>query len=110
MWSFGNASGRMGAHLILTLIFLFSSWATGAGATWTTLSNQAPQSVDSMLLLTDGSVLAHQAGCGRLWFRLTPDAKGNYVNGTWSVRAPMSLGRLYFASHILPSGKLWVLG
>ena len=42
-----------------------------------------------MLLLTDGSVIV-QGLCSNLWYRLTPDASGNYANGTWSQIASMS--------------------
>ena len=58
--------------------------------------------------MTDGSVMLNRGDPG--WFRLTPDAKGNYANGTWTPTAPMSQSRLFFASQILPSGKLFVLG
>ena len=42
-----------------------------------------------MLLLTDGTVMCQQQG-GRNWKKLTPDAKGSYLNGTWSDLAPMN--------------------
>lgn len=80
-------------------------------ATWTPLSQTAPHSVETMLLLTDGTVLAHSYDDpGNIWMKLTPAANGSYVNGTWSTVAGMGTNRLYFASHVLPSGKLWVLG
>jgi len=58
-----------------------------------------------MELELDGSVLVHDA-CTQQWFRLTPDAQGNYVDGTWSLIAPMPSGYapLYFGSAILPTG------
>jgi hypothetical protein len=66
-----------------------------------------------MLLLSDGTVLAQGGGsknCSTGWYRLTPDAYGSYVNGTWSTLAPMSLGRLYYASNVLRDGRVFVLG
>jgi hypothetical protein len=42
--------------------------------------------------------------------RLAPDAMGSYINGTWTQLNPMSTPRLYFASEVLPNGKVWVLG
>jgi hypothetical protein len=63
-----------------------------------------------MVLLTDGTVLAHVAGCISSWLQLTPNAAGSYVAGIWTSRASMSINRLYFASHVIPSGKVWVLG
>ena len=62
-----------------------------------------------MLLLTDGTVMMENyAGPG--WLRLTPDASGNYATGLWTAIAPMSQERLFFASQVLPNGKVWVLG
>jgi hypothetical protein len=63
-----------------------------------------------MLQLTDGTVMVQSAADLRTWFKLTPDANGNYANGTWTSTAPMGTARLYFASHVLPSGKVFVLG
>ena len=100
--------------LILTSIVLLAWSASGEAATWTALTNLAPDNVGTVLLLTDGTVLAQGRGsnsCGRVWYQLSPNASGSYINGTWSAgSAPMSLGRLYFASHVLPSGEVWVLG
>jgi hypothetical protein len=61
-----------------------------------------------MLLLTDGTVMVSDNASG--WSRLTPSSNGSYVNGTWSAMESMSTPRLYFASHILRSGDVWVLG
>jgi hypothetical protein len=70
----------------------------------------------AMLLLTDGSVLIQNQGncnCGSSdWWRLAPDITGNYVNGTWNQVASMPSGYapLYFASAILPDGRVIVEG
>ena len=85
-------------------------------ATWTPLANQFPDpgGTGTMMLLTDGSVMVQDNGFNAAqynqWFRLTPDASGNYANGTWSQLASMSTQRLFFASNVLPSGKVFVLG
>lgn len=85
-------------------------WSVSSqAATWTKLTNPAPSSVGTMMLLTDGTVMV-QGNPLDQWLRLTPSATGSYVNGTWSPLAPMSKQRLYFASHVLPNGKVWVLG
>jgi len=43
--------------------------------------------------------------------RLTPDAQGSYINGTWSTDiAPMTTTRRAYPSNMLPSGKLLLLG
>ena len=48
---------------------------------WKKLNNTPPFSVDTMLLLTDGSVMCHELETAN-WHKLVPDAKGSYVNGT----------------------------
>ena len=63
-----------------------------------------------MLLLTDGTVMVQNGNDTKSWMRLTPDIKGNYAAGSWTLLKSMSLARLYFASQVLPSGKVWVLG
>jgi hypothetical protein len=77
---------------------------------WTPLLNQAPDFAGTMMLLTDGRVMVQGYVPGNDWMTLTPDASGSYVNGTWSTIAPMSTTRLYYASNILPTGKVFVLG
>lgn len=107
----------MPAFLIRTMpraaLALAASLACGLAwsASWTPLTNAAGGSIETMLLLSDGSVLAHSYDSpGNVWRRLRPAADGSYINGSWSAVAPMGTNRLYFASHVLPSGKLWVLG
>jgi uncharacterized repeat protein (TIGR01451 family) len=71
--------------------------------------NAAPNSIGTMELLSDGSVMA-QAGGTNTWYKLTPDAGGSYVNGAWSQIANMNLGRLYYATNVLQDGRVFVLG
>ncbi len=80
--------------------------------TWTPLTHLAPAGIGTMELLTDGTVMA-SASVGpssTAWYRLTPDASGSYVNGTWSQLPSMSISRLFFASNVLPDGRVLVLG
>jgi autotransporter-associated beta strand protein len=77
---------------------------------WTPLAHTAPVNIGPMILLSDGTVMAQQAGCSNNWYRLTPDASGSYINGTWSSLQSMGLQRLYYASNVLPSGKVFVQG
>lgn len=80
-------------------------------ATWTQLTHAPANSIETMLLLTDGTVVAHSFdNPGNIWVKLTPAANGSYVDGTWSSIAPMGTNRLYFASHVTPDGNVWVLG
>jgi hypothetical protein len=81
------------------------------------------------LLLTDGSVIMHDT-CTPSWFRLLPAKTGtfanSYINGQWSAtgigdnapvapmigvgNAPDNYGPLYFASAVLPDGRVIVNG
>lgn len=80
-------------------------------ATWTKLTNAPSGTVELMLLLTDGTVLAHSQDLpGSVWRKLTPSANGSYATGTWTDVARMGTGRVYFASHVTPDGNVWVLG
>lgn len=79
---------------------------------WQAVRRSTPaDSLDNPLLLTDGTVLVHQA-CSRNWYKLTPDATGSYVNGTWSKIAPLPSGYApeYFASQVLGDGRVVVNG
>jgi hypothetical protein len=42
--------------------------------------------------------------------KLTPDDRGSYINGTWTTLASEPIARLYFASQIMPDGRLFVAG
>ena len=74
---------------------------------------------DTMLLLTDGTVLVHNTfqqptsgpvTAGWEWYRLTPDNNGNYDTGTWSGPFKMATARQFFASGLLKDGRLFVVG
>jgi hypothetical protein len=82
-----------------------------AAATWQKLTHQPPFDTDTALLLTDGTVMVHEYGNNN-WWRLTPDINGSYLNGTWFQLASMAsdYGPLYFASAVLPDGRVLVEG
>ena len=69
----------------------------------------APFAVGTMLLLTDGSVLAQEAGAQR-WWRLFPDANGDYPTGAWIQAASSHSAPLYFASAVLRDGRVFIAG
>ena len=79
--------------------------------TWTPLTNQPTFSASTAMLLTDGSVMVHDAGA-QDWWKLTPDASGSYINGTWSQLASLPAGYspLYYASGVLKDGRVMVMG
>ncbi len=87
-----------------------------ASSPWRRLKNPPPATPGTMLLASDGTVLVHneppRVGGTSTWYRLTPDATGSYVNGTWSQLPQMPAGYnpLYFASAILPDGRMIVEG
>src|SRR5690348_11369467 len=58
--------------------------AASHSGTWTILENAFPgHRPDTALLLTDGTVLMHDE-CTPKWYRLSADANGSYVTGTWT--------------------------
>ncbi len=86
--------------------------------TWNTFNAPSGVKADTMLLLTDGTVLVHDANRpslsntygGKNWYRLTPDSHGDYRNGTWSGALAMNGQRKYFASGVLADGRVFVVG
>src|SRR5262245_50666238 len=90
------------------------SAAAATSSPWTPLVRQPEFLLDgasSPILLTDGTVLVQDAGFP-YWWRLTPDAFGSYVNGTWSQIAslPATYSPLYHSSAVLPDGRLIIEG
>ncbi len=93
------------------MLALLSLWAAAPAATvgqWTRLPN-APDGISTMLMMTDGTVLAQSNG-GSAWYRLTAGPDGRFADGTWSRRAPMHDTRLYYASTVLRDGRVFVGG
>ena len=84
----------------------------GISGTWTKVTTPFPGgNPETALLLTDGTVLMHDQ-CTPNWYRLTPDVNGSYVAGTWTLMAPLPAGYspLYYASSVLPDGRLIMNG
>jgi len=77
---------------------------------WTALTNAAPAAIGTMMLLTNGTVMAQEAGVTNTWYQLTPDSTGSYANGTWTTLAPMGTDRLYFGSNVMQNGNVFVVG
>lgn len=79
---------------------------------WSTVANPAPGGgAETMMLLTDGTVMVHTGtGDSKTWAKLTPDASGSYANGAFTTLPSMNESRLYFPSTVLPSGKVHVVG
>jgi hypothetical protein len=79
---------------------------TGPSASpWQPLTNASQ--IGFVQLLTDATLIGPVDH-----FRFTPDINGSYVNGTFSQTAPLPSGYMpgYFASAVLPDGRLIVEG
>lgn len=96
---------------VVALMACFVWHISAQAGTWTPLVHGAPDNtwIQMLLLLPDGTVMA-QGQKSPNWFRLTPDDQGSYVNGTWTVRAPMNETRLFYSSCVLRNGKVFVAG
>jgi hypothetical protein len=77
---------------------------------WQKLKNQPPFETDTALLLTDGTVMMHEFNTPN-WWKLTPTTTG-YVDGMWTPLAALesTYAPLYFASAVLPDGRVIVEG
>jgi len=98
--------------LLTALLFCMTPSARAVGS-WTPLGRQAPNGISTMLLLTDGTVMAQGSdtgGTSNNWYKLTPDAGGSYVNGTWTQLASMHQTRQYYASVVMANGQVFVAG
>ncbi len=77
----------------------------------TNLTHQPPDGAGIGFLLTDGTVL-FQGDSMSDWWKLTPDKKSSYLNGTWTQAASLPSGYvpLYFASAVLADGRVVIEG
>ena len=99
---------------LLACTTIASSQEAFVAGTWSKVAAAGPSAAGHMLLLTDGSVLVINSNCATTasWFRLVPSHSGSYVNGTWVSAGAFLVGYnpLYFASAVLPSGLVVVMG
>lgn len=102
---------RLTNRSLVTALFL--SGLTAFGGTWIPLDHPAPDNVQLMLLMTDGTVMVAGWNLGQgdnHWYKLTPDKNGSYVHGTWSTLASMANSRLWYSSVVLRDGRVFVAG
>lgn len=72
-------------------------------------------SADTMLLLTDGTVLVHNANQAE-WLRYTPDPKNGYAGGHWTLpdgsgsESDMTNTRQFFGTGVLQDGRVYAIG
>ncbi len=85
---------------------------------WTPLAATPPINPGAMILLTDGSLMIQDQGSANNgtanWWRYAPDVNGSYVSGIWtqlaSLPASFKYAPLYFASAVLPDGRVIIEG
>jgi hypothetical protein len=78
---------------------------------WQSLKHPPTFQTDTALLLTDGRAMVHEYNSPN-WWSLTPDPSGSYLKGTWKQLGsmPSDYAPLYFASQVLPDGRVLVEG
>ncbi len=96
-------------------VILLAALGTAVAQSWQPLTHQPSFTAGAALLLTDGTVMVHHEDANdgySEWYKLTPDINGSYVNGTWTQMASLAsnYGPLFFASAVLPDGRLIIEG
>jgi hypothetical protein len=91
-----------------------------SGGRWKQLASPAPGPISTMILLSNGTVMAQDGSRPTMdhklpaaaanWYQLASNRKGSYIHGRWSLLAPMHTPRRFYASDLLPSGDLFVAG
>jgi hypothetical protein len=98
------------AFLTATLAFARIAGA----ATVQPLVNQPPSPVGLPLLLTDGTVMFESGIGDPRWWKLTPDATGSYLRGTWTELAPFptlwNYAPFAAATAVLADGRVLIEG
>lgn len=97
-----------------TFLMILLTWSGVASSQqWIAIFTPPQFNVGIALQLTDGSIMVQQNKTSN-WWKLTPDKNGFYRSGTWSelasFPASMNYAPLFFASAVLPDGKVIVEG
>jgi hypothetical protein len=79
---------------------------------FTALTNQPPEAGDLSLLLTDGRVMMQSINDAGVFYALTPDSNGAYVNGSWRKLASPPAGYAPNAGSqaVLADGRVLFVG
>jgi hypothetical protein len=99
-------------RLALTLATcLAAASAPAVAGTLKSLTHQPPGGAIVAMLMTDGTVMT-QASNAKDWYKLTPDNKGSYINGTWTKVAsfPSNYAPYANAESVLADGRLIFAG
>jgi hypothetical protein len=103
-------------RILIGIAVLLAVAAVAQAQTWTTTTNTPPAALGTALLLTNGTVMAQgmQASgyATGVWYSLTPNSTGSYINGTWAKLTTMPSGYspLYYASAVLADGRVVAIG
>ena len=78
---------------------------------WSNLAHPPTFQTDTAVMLTDGRAMVHEYNTPN-WWALQPDSSGSYLKGTWKKLGsmPSNYAPLYFASQVLPDGRVLVEG
>jgi hypothetical protein len=86
-----------------------------SGGVWQTVTAAPTSGLCNPLLLTDATVIVAECD-SPVWYKLTPDIKGDYADGTWSQIASLPVigstqyAPQYHASAVLPDGRAIIMG
>jgi hypothetical protein len=99
----------------LIVLGLLPPWRDAVAGYWTSVIQPAPDRIQLILLLSDGTVMANQVDdlsppANTNWYRLKPDGYGSYVNGRWTKLKPMNNPRQFYSSTVLRDGRVLVAG
>jgi len=97
-----------------TVLALLALAGIAGAQKWQDLKHEPKFTAGAVALLTDGTVLIHpeQTSTPQLWYKLTPDITGSYINGTIKPIAslPKTYGPWFFGSVVLPDGRFVIEG
>ncbi len=109
-----NSPRRRGTVAIRAISLGFalaaSALSFGQQGTWTAVTAPCPESPETALLLTDGSVLFKSFSNYQHYFKLTPTNTYSYSPGTWSQLASAPNGVLYGPTEVLKDGRVFIAG
>jgi hypothetical protein len=102
---------KIAKMLGITLVACLVLPGIASAQKWQNLKHPPTFQTDTALLLTDGRAMVHEYNSPN-WWSLTPDNTGSYLNGTWKQLGsmPSDYAPLYFASQVLPDGRVLVEG
>ena len=99
---------------LVSAFIMMANAVAAAAATVEPLEHQPPEVLGLSLLLTDGTVMFQGGTIATDWWKLTPDASGSYLHGTWSQLASLPLAWNYApyasASAVLADGRVLIEG